>query len=130
MLPYIAVLQHYIAWTYLVLTRQLDWQTVQSLVLQLHCSRIDIYFFLSLQARFYTSAKAVPLPKSGLPITVATLLLLLASQQVKIMKDWDPTGRQGPKMPMPDVIKVHEPKEEEVYAGDKPFVGKDEPAMA
>ncbi|KAF6252601.1 40S ribosomal protein S3 [Scenedesmus sp. NREL 46B-D3] len=50
--------------------------------------------------------------------------------KVKIMKDWDPTGRQGPKMPMPDVIKVHEPKEEEVYAGDKPFVGKDEAAMA
>jgi hypothetical protein len=50
--------------------------------------------------------------------------------QVKIMKDWDPTGRQGPKMPMPDVIKVHEPKEEEVYAGDKPFVGKDDAAMA
>ena len=34
------------------------------------------------------------------------------------MKDWDPTGRQGPKMPLPDVVKVHEPKEEEVY-GDK-----------
>eukprot|EP00882_Tetradesmus_deserticola_P000123 GHRQ01000137.1.p1 GENE.GHRQ01000137.1~~GHRQ01000137.1.p1 ORF type:complete len:273 (+),score=77.91 GHRQ01000137.1:116-820(+) len=50
--------------------------------------------------------------------------------KVKIMKDWDPTGRQGPKMPMPDVIKVHEPKEEETYGGDKPFVGKDEAAMA
>jgi hypothetical protein len=36
--------------------------------------------------------------------------------QVRIMKDWDPTGRQGPKMPMPDVVKVHEPKEEEVFA--------------
>lgn len=47
------------------------------------------------------------------------------------MKDWDPTGRQGPKMPMPDIIKVHEPKEEEVYAGgDKPFVGKDDAVMA
>lgn len=36
--------------------------------------------------------------------------------QVRIMKDWDPTGRQGPKMPLPDVVKVHEPKEEEVFA--------------
>ncbi|KIZ01886.1 40S ribosomal protein S3-1 [Monoraphidium neglectum] len=36
--------------------------------------------------------------------------------KVRIMKDWDPTGRQGPKMPMPDVVKVHEPKEEEVFA--------------
>jgi hypothetical protein len=59
------------------------------------------------------------------------VILLSSNRQVKIMKDWDPTGRQGPKMPMPDIIKVHEPKEDEVYAaGDKPFVGKDEAAMA
>ncbi|GBF97206.1 40S ribosomal protein S3 [Raphidocelis subcapitata] len=38
--------------------------------------------------------------------------------KVRIMKDWDPTGRQGPKTPMPDVVKVHEPKEEESF-GDK-----------
>lgn len=44
--------------------------------------------------------------------------------QVKIMKDWDPTGRQGPKMPLPDVVKVHEPKEEEIYT-DKPYIGKE-----
>eukprot|EP00878_Enallax_costatus_P036555 GHUV01041060.1.p1 GENE.GHUV01041060.1~~GHUV01041060.1.p1 ORF type:complete len:190 (-),score=73.60 GHUV01041060.1:322-891(-) len=44
--------------------------------------------------------------------------------KVKIMKDWDPTGRQGPKMPLPDVVKVHEPKEEEIYS-DKPYVGKE-----
>jgi ribosomal protein uS3 len=36
--------------------------------------------------------------------------------KVKIMKDWDPTGRIGPKIPLPDVVKVMEPKEEEVYA--------------
>jgi hypothetical protein len=34
------------------------------------------------------------------------------------MKDWDPTGRQGPKTPLPDVVRVHEPKEEEAF-GDK-----------
>ncbi|KAI8476929.1 MAG: prokaryotic type K homology domain-containing protein [Monoraphidium minutum] len=38
--------------------------------------------------------------------------------KVTIMKEWDPTGRNGPKIPLPDVVKVIEPKEEEVY-GDK-----------
>ena len=27
-------------------------------------------------------------------------------EQVKIMKDWDPTGKRGPKQPLPDVVKV------------------------
>ena len=43
--------------------------------------------------------------------------------KVKIMKDWDPTGKRGPKDPLPDVVKVHEPKEEE-YISAK--IGKDE----
>ncbi len=30
--------------------------------------------------------------------------------QVKIMKTWDPTGREGPKTPLPDVVVVHTPK--------------------
>ena len=29
------------------------------------------------------------------------------------MKEWDPTGKQGPKIPLPDVVTVHAPKEEE-----------------
>merc|ERR1711970_1237132 len=33
--------------------------------------------------------------------------------KVKIMLDWDPTGKVGPKYPMPDVIKVQTPKEDE-----------------
>ncbi len=33
--------------------------------------------------------------------------------KVKIMKEWDPTGRQGPKTPLPDVVTVHAPKEDE-----------------
>ncbi len=41
------------------------------------------------------------------------------------MKDWDPTGKRGPRTPLPDVVKVMEPKEEEPYAGDKPFIGKE-----
>ncbi|KAG1659786.1 hypothetical protein FOA52_015887 [Chlamydomonas sp. UWO 241] len=36
--------------------------------------------------------------------------------KVKIMKNYDPTGRAGPKMPMPDVVKVLEPKEDEIMA--------------
>jgi len=33
--------------------------------------------------------------------------------KVKIMLPWDPTGKQGPKKPMPDLITIHNPKEEE-----------------
>ncbi len=43
--------------------------------------------------------------------------------QVKIMKSWDPTGREGPRTPLPDVVKVHEPKEEELYG--KHFIKDD-----
>jgi len=32
--------------------------------------------------------------------------------KVSIMLEWDPTGRTGPKIPQPDVVKVLEPKEE------------------
>jgi len=34
--------------------------------------------------------------------------------KVAIMLPWDPTGRTGPKKPQPDVVKVREPKDEEV----------------
>jgi small subunit ribosomal protein S3e len=34
--------------------------------------------------------------------------------KVIIMLPYDPTGRNGPKIPQPDVIIVHEPKEEEI----------------
>jgi len=34
--------------------------------------------------------------------------------QVSIMLPWDPTGRKGPKSPLPDVVKVLKPKKEEV----------------
>ncbi|KAL7754481.1 40S ribosomal protein S3 [Sorochytrium milnesiophthora] len=33
--------------------------------------------------------------------------------KVKIMLDWDPTGRAGPKNPLPDMVTILEPKEEE-----------------
>ena len=41
------------------------------------------------------------------------------------MKDWDPTGKQGPRIPLPDVVTVHTPKEEESFAGK----GKDKDGL-
>ena len=35
--------------------------------------------------------------------------------KVKIMLDWDPKGKQGPTKPIPDVVTIHPPKEEEDY---------------
>ena len=40
------------------------------------------------------------------------------------MKDFDPNGKRGPKTPLPDVVKVLEPKEDE-YVSDKPSIGKE-----
>jgi len=44
--------------------------------------------------------------------------------KVRIMKDWDPSGKQGPKIPLPDVVTVHTPKEDEIMS-DKPQIGKE-----
>ncbi|KAL0323716.1 UNVERIFIED_CONTAM: 40S ribosomal protein S3-2 [Sesamum calycinum] len=33
--------------------------------------------------------------------------------KVKIMLDWDPKGKQGPMTPLPDLVTIHPPKEEE-----------------
>uniref|UniRef100_A0A5B6ZRN6 Putative 40S ribosomal protein S3-3-like n=1 Tax=Davidia involucrata TaxID=16924 RepID=A0A5B6ZRN6_DAVIN len=35
--------------------------------------------------------------------------------KVKIMLDWDPKGKQGPTTPLPDLVTIHPPKEEEEY---------------
>lgn len=45
--------------------------------------------------------------------------------KVKVMLDWDPTGKNGPKTPIPDVVKILTPKEDEELYG-KPFVGKEQ----
>ncbi|KAG6548555.1 hypothetical protein Mapa_010043 [Marchantia paleacea] len=44
--------------------------------------------------------------------------------KVKIMLDWDPKGKQGPMTPLPDMVTIHTPKEEEEFAM-KPFIGKE-----
>ncbi|KAI8923079.1 ribosomal protein S3 [Entophlyctis helioformis] len=33
--------------------------------------------------------------------------------KVKIMQEWDPTGKVGPKKPLPDLVTILEPKEDE-----------------
>ncbi|KAJ0030660.1 hypothetical protein Pint_13470 [Pistacia integerrima] len=35
--------------------------------------------------------------------------------KVKIMLDWDPKGKQGPTTPLPDLVTIHPPKDEEEY---------------
>lgn len=45
--------------------------------------------------------------------------------RVKIMREWDPTGKVGPKTPLPDVVTVLSPKEEESYGGEKDKEGKE-----
>ena len=35
--------------------------------------------------------------------------------KVKIMLDWNPKRKQGPKTPIPDLVTIHAPKEEEEY---------------
>jgi small subunit ribosomal protein S3e len=34
--------------------------------------------------------------------------------RVSIMLPWDPEGKMGPKIPMPDVVTIYEPKEDVV----------------
>lgn len=36
--------------------------------------------------------------------------------KVKIMLDWDPKGKVGPTTPLPDLVTIHVPKEEEDYS--------------
>ncbi|CAL9053955.1 unnamed protein product [Musa banksii] len=38
-------------------------------------------------------------------------------RKVKIMLDWDPKGKQGPTTPLPDLVTIHLPKDEEEYVG-------------
>lgn len=43
---------------------------------------------------------------------------------MKIMKEWDPSGKVGPRTPLPDVVTVLNPKEEEIPY--EPIKGKGE----
>ena len=35
--------------------------------------------------------------------------------KVKIMLAWDPKGKVGPVTPLPDLVTIHQPKEEDEY---------------
>lgn len=35
--------------------------------------------------------------------------------KVKIMLDWDPKGKVGPTKPIPDLVTIHTPKEEDEH---------------
>lgn len=41
------------------------------------------------------------------------------------MLDWDPKGKQGPKTPLPDIVTIHTPKEEEEYVRPAAVVAND-----
>jgi len=47
---------------------------------------------------------------------------------VRIMKDHDPTGRNGPRNPLPDQVKIIEPKEDDVVPAAKGAEAKAEMA--
>ncbi|KAH9609986.1 hypothetical protein KSS87_004125 [Heliosperma pusillum] len=38
--------------------------------------------------------------------------------KVKIMLDWDPKGKMGPQTPLPDLVTIHPPKEDDVFIRD------------
>lgn len=42
--------------------------------------------------------------------------------KVKVMLDWDPKGKQGPMTPLPDVVIIHAPKEDDVNSAPGPVV--------
>ena len=44
--------------------------------------------------------------------------------KVKIMLDWDPKGRTGPKTPIPDTVTIHNPKDEDESALAKPSLAR------
>ncbi|KAL8040252.1 hypothetical protein ABFX02_10G086200 [Erythranthe guttata] len=55
---------------------------------------------------------------------MSTLMLLLdmffsgrgvLGIEAKVMLDWDPRGKQGLTTPLPEVVNIHPPKEEEIY---------------
>lgn len=41
------------------------------------------------------------------------------------MLDWDPKGKQGPKTPIPDVVTIHPPKDEDEYGRPAAVVATD-----
>ena len=51
----------------------------------------------------------------------AFLLAGVLGIKVKIMLPWDPTGKIGPKRPLPDHVSILDPKEEVVPGQGQPY---------
>jgi len=49
--------------------------------------------------------------------------------KVKIMLDWDPKGKMGPPTPLPDLVTIHPPKDEENYIQAAPEVAHEIPII-
>uniref|UniRef100_A0A1D1YWR0 40S ribosomal protein S3-3 n=1 Tax=Anthurium amnicola TaxID=1678845 RepID=A0A1D1YWR0_9ARAE len=45
--------------------------------------------------------------------------------KVKIMLDWDPKGKQGPMTPLPDLVTIHTPKDEDELIRTAPVLATD-----
>lgn len=50
--------------------------------------------------------------------------------KVKIMLDWDPKGKQGPTTPLPDLVTIHQPKEEGDYIRPPVVAAAEIPVLA
>ena len=58
------------------------------------------------------------------PVWCAITEVRMQMPQVRIMKGADDAGKGGPKKPMPDVVEIIPPKDDD-YVGDKNLIGKD-----
>merc|ERR1712048_42879 len=70
----------------------------------------------------YMKASGAPV-RDYLDVSVRHVMLRqgVLGLRVKIMLDWDPSGKMGPKDPLPDVVKVHKPKDEDEDAVPVPI---------
>merc|ERR1712216_36075 len=70
----------------------------------------------------YMKASGAPV-RDYLDVSVRHVMLRqgVLGLRVKIMLDWDPSGKMGPKDPLPDVVKVHKPKDEDEDAVPAPI---------
>ncbi|RWV86968.1 hypothetical protein BHE74_00025300 [Ensete ventricosum] len=54
---------------------------------------------------------------------------LAVRRLVKIMLDWDPKGKQGPTTPLPDLVTIHPPKDEDEYVKPTPTLAPEVAAI-
>lgn len=89
-------------------------------------------FYTLVQRLDNVSGSCNRLPSSFISFRLTILLPLQLLQgvlgiKVKIMLDWDPKGKQGPTTPLPDLVTIHPPKEEDEYGTRPSLVATDIP---